>query len=259
MSTTIKAVIVEDEPNGIKNLKNLLSRYRPDVEVIATADSVATGIEMFNNPEIKPDLAFLDINLGDGLVFQLLNKIPKPKNFDVIFVTAYEKFAIRAFQYSAIGYIIKPIDPDELVDAIARIMPGKKGQIDQRLEVFKNHYNNPNTFEKISISATDSIYFRSIRDIIRCEAEDNYTHIYLKGGEKITASKTIKFYQDMLANYNFYRVHKSHLINLNFMREFVKGDGGYLVMDDKKQIEVSRRRRPAFMVRINNLQNGMML
>ncbi len=259
MSTILKAVIVEDEPNGIKNLKNLLSRYRPDVEVIATADSVATGIEMFNNPDIKPDIAFLDINLGDGLVFQLLDKIPAPKGFDVIFVTAYEKFAIRAFQYSAIGYIIKPIDPDELVDAISRILPGEKGQIDQRLEVFKNHYNNPNTFEKISISATDSIYFRSIRDIIRCEAEDNYTHIYLKGGEKITASKTIKFYQDMLANYNFYRVHKSHLINLNYMREFVKGDGGYLVMDDKKQIEVSRRRRPAFMVRINNLQNGMML
>ena len=259
MPTTLKAVIVEDEPNGIKNLKNLLSRYRPDVEVIATADSVATGIEMFNNPDIKPDIAFLDINLGDGLVFQLLDKIPTPKGFDVIFVTAYEKFAIRAFQYSAIGYIIKPIDPDELVDAISRILPGEKGQIDQRLEVFKNHYNNPNTFEKISISATDSIYFRSIRDIIRCEAEDNYTHIYLKGGEKITASKTIKFYQDMLANYNFYRVHKSHLINLNYMREFVKGDGGYLVMDDKKQIEVSRRRRPAFMVRINNLQNGMML
>jgi len=199
------------------------------------------------------------LNCFDGLVFQLLNKISGPKNFDVIFVTAYEKFAIRAFQYSAIGYIIKPIDPDELVDAVSRILPGKKGQLDQRLEVFKNHYNNPNTFEKISISATDNIYFRSIRDIIRCEAEDNYTHIYLDGGEKITASKTIKFYQDMLANYNFYRVHKSHLINLNYMREFVKGDGGYLVMDDKKQIEVSRRRRPAFMVRINNLQNGMML
>lgn len=259
MSTTIKAVIVEDEVNGIKNLKNLLSRYRPDVEVIATADSVAKGIEMFNDPNIKPDLAFLDINLGDGLVFQVLNKIDKPKKFDIIFVTAYEKFAIRAFQYSAIGYIIKPIDSDLLVDAISRIVPGEKSQIDQRLEVFKNHYNNPNTFEKISISATDNIYFRNIRDIIRCEAEDNYTHIYLNGGEKITASKTIKFYQDMLANYNFYRVHKSHLINLNYMREFVKGDGGYLVMDDKKQIEVSRRRRPAFMVRINNLQNGMKL
>ncbi len=259
MSTTIKAVIVEDEVNGIKNLKNLLSRYRPDVEIIATADSVATGIEMFNNPDIKPDLAFLDINLGDGLVFQMLNKISRPKKFDVIFVTAYERFAIRAFQYSAIGYVTKPIDSDQLVDAISRVVPGEKGQIDQRLEVFKNHYNNPNTFEKISISALENIYFRNIRDIIRCEAEDNYTHIYLKGGEKITASKTIKFYQDMLANYNFYRVHKSHLINLNYMREFVKGDGGYLVMDDKKQIEVSRRRRPAFMVRINNLQNGMLM
>jgi len=137
MSTTLKAVIVEDEVNGIKNLKNLLTRYRPDVEVIATADSVATGIEMFNNPDIKPDLAFLDINLGDGLVFQMLNKITSPKNFDVIFVTAYEKFAIRAFQYSAIGYIIKPIDPDELVDAIARILPIIITQIPLRKLVFQ--------------------------------------------------------------------------------------------------------------------------
>jgi len=255
----IKAIIIEDEPNGIKNLKNLLTRYCPDVEVIATADSIATGVQLVNNPDIDPDVAFLDINFGDGLIFQLLNQVRGKLNFDIVFVTAHEKFAVRACQYSSIGYIIKPIDPDELVDAVSRIRTGKDGKIEQRLDVFQNHYNNPNTFEKISISATDSIYFRSIKDIVRCEAEDNYTHIYLCNGNKITASKTIKFYQDMLSGFNFYRVHKSHLINLNYMRKFVKGEGGYLVMDDEKQIEVSRRRRPAFMVRINKLQNGMML
>lgn len=255
----IKAVIIEDEENGIKNLKNLLTQYCPDVEVIATADSIATGVKMVNDPDINPDVAFLDINFGDGLIFQLLNQVQGNMNFDIIFVTAHEKFAVRACQYSSIGYIIKPIDPDELVEAVSRIRTGKEGKIAQRLDVFQNHYNNPNTFEKISISATDSIYFRSIKDIVRCEAEDNYTHIYLCNGDKITASKTIKFYQDMLSGFNFYRVHKSHLINLNYMKKFVKGEGGYLVMDDKKRIEVSRRRRPAFMVRINKLQNGMML
>jgi len=255
----IKAVIIEDEVNGIKNLKNLLASNRPDVKVIGTADSIATGLQLIKNPDIKPDVAFLDINFGDGLIFQLLNQLRGKIDFDIIFVTAYEKFAVQACQYSSIGYIIKPIDPDELVGAVTRIRTGKEGKIEQRLDVFQNHYNNPNTFEKISISATDSIYFRSIKDIVRCEAEDNYTHIHLSNGDKITASKTIKFYQDMLSGFNFYRVHKSHLINLNYMTKFVKGEGGYLVMDDKKRIEVSRRRRPAFMVRINKLQNGMML
>jgi two-component system LytT family response regulator len=109
----------------------------------------------------------------------------------------------------------------------------------------------------MSISALDGIYFVNIADIVRFEAEDNYTHIYLKSGERITASKTIKAYEDLLAPFNFYRVHKRHVINLNFMRKFVKGDGGYLVMDDDIQIEVSRRRRPAFMERMKRLQEGL--
>lgn len=260
--TMIKAVIIEDEANGVKNLKNLLGRYCPDVEVVATADSVATSIKLLENPDTQPDVAFLDINLSDGLVFQMLNQIRGKVKFDIIFVTAHEKFAVRACQYSSIGYIIKPIDPDELREAVNRIRVGEEGQIRKRLEVFNSHYNNnknhPNAFEKISISATDGIHFRSIRNIVRCEAEDNYTHIYFSNGEKITASKTIKFFQEMLSNFNFYRVHKSHLINLNYMRQYVKGDGGYLIMDDNKQIEVSRRRRPAFMVAVNGLQSGMM-
>ncbi len=252
----IKAVIIEDEVKGMNNLKNLLSKYCEQVEVVGEAVSIETGLKLLKDPAITPDVAFLDINLPDGLVFQLLNQLEEI-SFDIIFVTAYEKFAVKACQYSSIGFIIKPIDPDELKESVSRIRVGSVHKINQRLEVFNQMYNNPNAFEKMSISALDGIYFINIKDIIRCEAEDNYTHIHLKSGERITASKTIKAYEEMLSGVNFYRVHKSHLINLNYMRKFVKGDGGYLVMIDGKKIEVSRRRRPAFMEQMRRLQEGI--
>ncbi|MFK8100884.1 MAG: LytR/AlgR family response regulator transcription factor [Saprospiraceae bacterium] len=251
-----RAIIVEDEVKGLNNLKNLLAKYCEDVEILAEAESIQQAQKILEDPAFEIDVAFLDISLPDGLVFQLLNNLERI-DFDIIFITAYEKYAVKACQYSSIGYIVKPIDPDELQESVNRITPGKPNKIKQRLEVFNQHYYNPNAFEKMSISALDGIYFINIKEIIRCEAEDNYTHIHLKGGEKITASKTIKSYQELLAGVNFYRVHKSHLINLNYMRKFVKGDGGYLVMDDGKKIEVSRRRRPAFMEELRRLQEEL--
>ena len=255
----IKAIIIEDELKGLNNLKNLLAQYCGDVQIIGEGSSVAEGVSLLSDPAIQPDVAFLDISLPDGLVFQMLNQL-RPINFEIIFVTAYEEYAIKACEYSSIGYIVKPIDPDALKEAVSRIRPSEKAgesQIDKRLDVFNNHYNNPNAFTKMSISALDGIYFVNIKDIVRFEAEDNYTHIFLNSGERITASKTIKSYEDLLAPFNFYRVHKRHVINLNYMRKFVKGDGGYLIMDDEIKIEVSRRRRPAFMEKMRRLQEGL--
>jgi two-component system LytT family response regulator len=252
----IKAVIIEDEPKGLNNLMSLLSKYCEEVSVVGNAGSIAEAQELFDDPEFKPDVAFLDINLPDGLVFQLLNDL-RPLDFEIIFVTAFDQYAITACEYSSIGYIVKPIDPDLLQQAVQRIRPRKDSKIESRLELFNQMYRNPNAFEKMSISALDGIYFVNIRDILRFEAEDNYTHIYLKSGEKITASKTIKSYEELLQGVNFYRVHKRHVINLNYMRKFVKGDGGYLIMDDGIKIEVSRRRRPAFMEQMRRLQEGL--
>ena len=251
-----KAVIIEDELKGLDNLKSLLAKYCEEVEVIGQATSIREAQELFDNPDFAPDVAFLDISLPDGLVFQLLNEL-RPINFEVVFVTAYDRYAITACEYSSIGYIIKPIDPDLLQQAVQRIRPRRQNKIDNRLELFNQVYNNPNAFEKMSVAALDGIYFINIRDIVRFEAEDNYTHIFMKSGEKITASKTIKAYEEMLQGVNFYRVHKRHVINLNYMRKFVKGDGGYLVMDDGKKIEVSRRRRPAFMEQMRRLQEEL--
>lgn len=252
----IKALIVEDEIKSMNNLKNLLANHCPEVQVVADALNIEEALELFEEPDFKPDVAFLDINLPDGLIFQMLDEL-KPIDFEVIFITAFNEFAIRACQYSSIGYIMKPINPDELVQAVSRIRAHRSEKIEERLELFNKALSNPNSFEKMSISAVDGIYFVSIKDIVRFEAEDNYTHIFLTNGDRITASKTIKAYEDMLQVLNFYRVHKRHVINLNYIRKFIKGDGGYLVMDDGKKIEVSRRRRPAFMEQMRRLEEAL--
>ncbi|MBK9012620.1 MAG: response regulator transcription factor [Saprospiraceae bacterium] len=252
----IKALIVEDEIKSMNNLKNLLAKHCPEVEVIADALSVEEALEKFDVADFKPDVAFLDINLPDGLIFQLLDEL-HPVDFEVIFITAFNEHAIRACQYSSIGYIMKPINPDELVQAVSRIRVHRAEKIEERLDLFNKSLSNPNSFEKMSISAIDGIYFVNIKDIVRFEAEDNYTHIFFINGDRITASKTIKAYEDMLQMLNFYRVHKRHVINLNFMRKFIKGEGGYLVMEDGKKIEVSRRRRPAFMEQMRRLEEAI--
>ena len=256
-TSVIKAIIVEDEIRSMNNLKNLLRTHCPEVEIIGDAINVDEGLDLFEDPDFKPDLAFLDISLTDGLVFKMLDEL-RPINFEIIFITAYNEHAIKACEYSSIGYILKPINPEELVNAVSRVRVARHNdKIDQQYEIFNRQMNNTNAFEKMSISAIDGIYFVSIKDIVRFEAEDNYTHIFLENGERITASRTIKAYEDLLQSKNFYRVHKRHVINLNFMRKFIKGDGGHLVMDDGKKIEVSRRRRPAFMEQMRRLEEGL--
>jgi two-component system LytT family response regulator len=252
----IKAIIVEDELNSLNNLKNLLAEHCEEVELIGEAMNIEDGLDLLTDPAVRPDVAFLDINLPDGLVFTMLNQL-RPLDFDIVFVTAFDEHAVKACEYSSIGFIVKPIDPDALIEAVSRIRPRRDAETDKRLEIFNNYVNNPNAFSKMSISALDGIYFVNIKEIVRFEAEDNYTHIYLNNGERITASKTIKAYEDMLEPFNFYRVHKRHVINLNYMRKFVKGDGGYLIMDDNIKIEVSRRRRPAFIEKMRRLQEGL--
>lgn len=252
----IKALIVEDEIKSLNNLKNLLAAHCPEVQVVADALSIEEALELFEEDDFKPDVAFLDINLPDGLIFRFLDEM-KPIDFEVIFITAFNEHAIRACQYSSIGYIMKPINPDELVQAVSRIRVHKAEKIEERLDLFNKSLSNPNSFEKMSIAAIDGIYFVNIKDIVRFEAEDNYTHIYLNNGDRITASKTIKAYEDQLIELNFFRVHKRHVINLNYMRKFIKGDGGYLVMDDGKKIDVSRRRRPAFMEQMRRLEEAL--
>ncbi|MFT7605269.1 MAG: two-component system LytT family response regulator, partial [Saprospiraceae bacterium] len=148
----IKAIIVEDEINGLDNLKNMLRQYCPEVEVIGEAKSNKEAIELLKNPAINPDLALLDISLPDGLVFQMLKELNGEANFDIIFVTAFDEYAVEAFKYSAIGYILKPIDPDRLKQVVSKIQPGNLNKINERMEIFEQRYfpnSHPNAFEKM--------------------------------------------------------------------------------------------------------------
>lgn len=253
----LRAVIVEDELKGLNNLKTQLQKHCTNqVEIVGEANSIQDAMKMFSDLDDSPDLAFLDIDLPDGLVFKMLEEL-RPLDFEIIFVTGHSKYAIKACEFASIGYILKPIDPEQLQEAVSRASANQSNRINQRMDIFNGVYNNPNAFEKLSISGVDGIYFVNLRDIVRFEAEDNYSHIFMNNGEKITASKTIKAYEDLLMALNFYRVHKRHVINLNFIRKFVKGDGGYLIMEDGKKIEVSRRRRSAFMERLKVLHEVM--
>lgn len=241
---TTRALLIEDEPEGLENLQNQLAKYCPDVEVVATGGSNADLLRLASEEnEGKYDVAFLDINLPDGLVFQALQQFDEIP-FDIIFVTAFDKYALRAFEFSAIHYVVKPIEGEELIKAVSRIRR-RNAATKQRVDVLQQNYNPnaPNAFEKIGISGLDGIHFVRLRDIIRLEAEDNYTHFLLKNGERITASRTIKAFEDTLASLGFVRVHKKHIVNMNYMKTYIKGEGGYLVLETGETVEVSRRKK----------------
>ncbi len=246
MQTVIKAVIIDDELSNRNNLKNLLNDNCPDVKVVGEADSVQSSLALLGDPHSQPDVAFLDISLPDGLVFQMINRLEEV-NFDIIFVTGFDRYAIKACEYACIGYILKPIDSDLLVEAVNRIKIGKNQKTNQRLEVFTQSYQQPTKpFEKITVTALDGLYFLRLKDIMRMEGEDNYTHIFSTNGQKITASKTIKSYDELLTDMGFYRIHKKYLVNLDYIQKYVKGDNAYVVMNDGQKLSVSRRKRSIF-------------
>ncbi|MBL7804975.1 MAG: response regulator transcription factor [Saprospiraceae bacterium] len=241
-----RALLIEDEPESLRNLLNLIEKYCPDVDVVATGESNADLLRLVGDDRDGAfDVAFLDINLPDGLVFQGLQQL-EDIPFDIIFVTAYDDYALTAFDFSAIDYVLKPIDPEDLRRAVSRIRLGRKSpSTKQRLEVLQQNYapNSPNAFEKIGISGLDGVHFVRLSEIIRLEAEDNYTHFWLSSGERITASKTIKAFEDTLLRLNFVRVHKKHIVNMNYMKTYIKGEGGYLILETGETIEVSRRKK----------------
>lgn len=243
----IKVVLIDDEVSFRETMKLYLEDY--EVEILGEAGNIKDGLALLK--KTKPDVAFLDIQLQDGTSFEMLEDLGRV-DFDIIFSTAYDQFAIKAFNFSAIGYLLKPTDKEELAKVMSRLEETSSKEINKRLDILKKTYQNPNSFEKISVPAVDGIYFVKIKDIVRCEASDNYTFIHMNSGKKITVAKTIKEYELMLTDAGFYRVHKSHLINLNYMKKYVKGDGGYIVMEDDKTVEVSRRRKNAFLERLKS-------
>lgn len=236
---TIKAILVDDELNSRKNLAGLLQKHCPEIKVIG---ETASAIEAINAIESqKPDLVFLDIEMPGGNGFEVLDYFKNP-SFYVIFVTAYDQYAIQAIRFAALDYILKPIDALKIKSAL-QLYSKRKEAINERVSQFLKNKNLPAENKKIALPFSDKIEFVEVKDIVKCQGETNYTRIYLADGKMHMVSKSLIEYEEILAEFGFIRTHKSFIVNKIHITSFVKNDGGYLLLSDKSNVPVSRRRK----------------
>jgi two-component system LytT family response regulator len=246
----IRAIIIDDIEQARITLKKDLQTYAPDVEVIGEANGVIEGARLLKNT--NPDLLFLDIQMQDGSGFDLLD-ILKDISFKIIFITASDAHAIKAFRYAAIDYLMKPVDPDELVSALKKFREHRVNENEKYKLLNESLKNSNKPHQRLALHTQDKIHIVNISDIIRCESNVNYTEFHFANAKKMLVTKTLKDFDELLSDQGFYRVHQSHLVNTKYIREFVKTDGGYLMMTDGSNIPVSTRKRPEVMKMLEEL------
>ncbi|WP_309640884.1 LytTR family DNA-binding domain-containing protein [Flavobacterium sp.] len=242
----ITAILIDDDSNLRNGMRELLAFYAPDITIIGEAEDVETGVIVMD--KLKPQVVFLDIQLNDGTGFDVLEQLAKKNGkttSHIVFITAHEEYAIKAFRFSALDFLLKPVDPDELEIVVGKIRTvleknNSYAHIDLLLENIRKKVDN---FKRIALTTADGIHLFEVSDIIRCESEDNYTTFYIKNSKPIIISKTLKEYEDLLSEYGFERIHQSHLINLTYLKSYVKKDGGYVVMADNVQLPISLRKK----------------
>lgn len=247
----MKAVIIEDEERSRIVLQNLLETYCPEVEIVGMADAVSSGLQLLR--EVQPDILFLDVQIEGGTGFDILEKM---ENFQapVIFTTAYDHYALKALKFSAIDYLLKPIDIDELKLAVKKASTTNDPIEDQyKIQNLLRNIKNPEEDPVLLVSTLEAIEFVRITDIIRCEAEGAYTNLYLREQRPILVSKVIKEFEFLLQEYGFYRVHQSHLISLKEVQKYVKSDN-YLLMRDGAKIQLARSRKEEFFKVLHKVQ-----
>ena len=240
------AILIDDDANLRAGMRQLLSIYAPEINVLGEAESVQSGVEAINL--LQPQVIFLDIQLSDGTGFDLLEKLAEMNgkiSSQVVFITAHEQYAIKAFRFSALDFLLKPVDPEELQKVIYKIKnvlakSDNYAHIDLLLENIRRKVDN---FKRIALSTSDGIHLFEISDIIRCESEDNYTKFFIKNNKPILISKTLKEYEELLTEHGFERIHQSHLINLAYLKSYIKRDGGYVVMADNSNLPISQRKK----------------
>jgi two-component system LytT family response regulator len=254
MKQHLRAIIIDDETNAREALTNLLALICPDVEICGEAKNAELGIELIH--KVKPNLVFLDIQMPGKTGFDLLASLEKV-DFGVIFTTAYQEYAIRAFRFSAIDYLLKPIDPEELEAAVSKFKSQIASVNPQQLQILQEHLDPARTLrlvqrtrndnQRIALPTAEGIHFVQMTDIIQCESLGSYTKFHLVKGPAIVVSRLLKEYEEILDHYYFFRVHQSNIINLEHIKRYVKGDGGQVWMSDNTEIEVSRRRKDEFL------------
>jgi two-component system, LytTR family, response regulator len=241
----ITAVLIDDEQHLREGMKRLLELYGQEISIVGEADSVKTGIVTIQ--KYNPQVIFLDINLTDGTGFDILEELSKKGkiNSQIIFITAHEQYALKAFKFSALDFLLKPVDPEELEKSIVKIKEAIKNNnsfdhIDLLLENIRKKVDN---FKRIALSTQDGIHLFEVSDIIRCESQDNYTQFHIKNHKPILISKTLKEYEELLSEHGFERIHQSHLINLSYLKSYIKNDGGYIIMSDNTNLPIAQRKK----------------
>ena len=237
---TLTCILVDDEEKARDNLENLIKEYVNKLQIVKKCSNIAEASKAID--DYDPDIIFLDIEMNTATGFDLLEKL-KDDWYNVIFVTAHDEYAVKAFRYSATDYLLKPIDIDELIESVEKIRNGQS-QKEQSLEVSAG---SDSDVKKLAVPIHDGVKLVSIDSIIRFEGTGNYTNVFTEEGDKGTFSKGIKHFEEMLMQKNFVRVHRSHLVNINFIKEYHKGRGGFIVLKDGTQLEVSRRRKQDLM------------
>lgn len=244
----INAIIIDDERHSCDVLKMLLGKCCQQVQVTAICYSGEEGIKKIN--ELKPQLVFLDIEMPHMNGFQLLEQIPTI-NFEIIFTTSYDQYAITAFKFSALDYLLKPVDREELEKAVQKVSKKINPPVSQQLEILLQKINQPTiTVQRIALPTMQGLEFVPVESIISCSSSNNYTEFFLKDKKKLLVSRTLKEVEDMLADHSFIRVHNSHIVNLNAITRYVKGEGGYVVMADNSTVDVSRSRKELLMQKL---------
>jgi len=233
----MKVALIDDEQPVRDTLQVILENYFPSFE-LKQAASVTEGISLIKT--FNPDLIFLDIKMGDGTGFDLLNRVKDQTKFQLIFVTAHNEYAVKAFKFSAIDYILKPVDPDEVKQAIHKAMHYQPVSELKLQSLLSNQMQVP---KKIVLSDNQNIYLLDIKDIVKCNSVNNYTHFFLVDGREIIISKTLKHYEDLLRQHSFFRIHQSHIINLRYFDKYDKKEGGKVVLKDGSRVPVSSRKR----------------
>jgi len=235
--SAIRAIIVDDEAPGRKALMGMLSKYCKDIHVIGTAGSVAEGVELVLSEQ--PELVFLDIQLTDGTGFDLLRKV-QAVPFKLVVVSAFDDFALQAFEFSAINYLLKPVDPQRLITTIDKI---KTLQAGEKARIKAQSLQLENQLHKLALSLQHGIRFVEVGDVVRMEAAGTYAVVHLKDGDQIAVTKGLSYFGKLLADRQFFRCHHSHLVNLRWVKNYNRGEGGSLDLEDGSEIEVSRRRK----------------
>ena len=244
----IKAIIVDDEPNCCKTLSLLLDRYCPDVQLTGVFNNGSEGLQAIHS--LSPDLVFLDVQMPKMNGFEMLQKLPSV-NFHLIFTTSFDQYALKAFRFSAIDYLLKPVDREELQKAVQKVLQRSEIPVTEQLQVLLQKINHPaSSIHKVALPTMEGLQMIPLQSIISCEADDNYTTLILKDNKKIVVSCTLKLIEEMLEDHSFIRVHRSFLVNIDEVEKYVKADGGYVVMSNGTHVYISRNKKEELMKKL---------